>query len=254
MIFDLVVFIGFVSQQLFWNGLSNVAVSYATCVGCATATMLTYISDRVVDSKVDVQTEVHKRVLHNWRPRVLVILCFYVASAMLNFRLLALTMACIPLYLTYSIGVFGFTVKDLQVPAVKNMFVAFVWTVWFLGVPGTLPPSDSLDLAVCWTYFRFVFQMVVIQDFKDTESDRRKNVLTLPVVYGERNTVRILLANAWLTFAESCIVFHSVPLGVSSLALVAILHTVDLSNATRATQTCLFLQIFPGLVQGLLHA
>ncbi len=98
--------------------------------------------------------------------------------------------------LDYSIPLFGFRFKD--VPLIKTFFAPTIVTASVLGLPWLHLRAGSIDNAALaltalrsWSFLMF---NMIICDLRDREGDEAWHIRSLPVVLGDRNTRRLLLA------------------------------------------------------------
>ncbi|HEV7231846.1 MAG TPA: UbiA family prenyltransferase [Bacteroidia bacterium] len=93
----------------------------------------------------------------------------------------------------------GKLIRLRDVPGLKIFLISLVLglTTVLLPVLACTSASNLFDTPVLFVFFRrmfFIFAITIPFDIRDSEYDRKNNVQTLPVVFGERASRRMALA------------------------------------------------------------
>jgi 4-hydroxybenzoate polyprenyltransferase len=139
---------------------------------------------------------------------------------------LALVLGGALVSLNYSIPLFGFRFKD--VPLLMTFFAPSIVTASVLGLPWLQLPAGSVNNGVLvltalrsWSFLMF---NMIICDLRDREGDEACHIRSLPVMLGDRNTRRLLLA---------------LLIGIEALALSALALASEPHRSTWAVMSLL---------------
>ncbi len=128
-----------------------------------------------------------------------------------------------------------------EIPAMKNVTVGFAWAILLAllpvymnhGVPG------SKTVVTFVLFFMWGVMASLLPDIRDRKGDESAGVRTIPVIYGETGTRRILSAVLFLL---------GVPLIIYSAVCLPLSVTVLLTAAYLYSNLCVYLSGRPGLI------
>ena len=224
----------FLFREIIYNGhlqsLSAVGVVYVSSLllGFAVSIPLLvivyllfqpiYLFDRYRDVDIDEQTNqarsLHLRFYRNRIPALVIFLLILLSALVFVFSNVFMFI------LSAIIVVFGFLYplffKELTriIPLFKNLYVALVFAL-LVFVPHVFYDNSFMaNPLLIFLFFYILLEGIIMQsilDYKDIESDRERNLKTLPVMVGLKKSKKIVL-------------------GLSTLLLIVSISTVYLFN------------------------
>jgi len=177
-----------------------------------------YSLDKIADLDKDVlNVPERKRFLYSRKKMIFALaITAYLAAATMAFidNPIALPLIFLPFLANafYGTKLVPWLPRLKDIPVMKNVVVAVTWALITTLLPGShISGWPNLQIALVF-YFLLVktFIDTVLYDIRDVVGDRASGVRTMPVLFGERQTVVILLAlNStllpWLAFSEYAI-------------------------------------------------
>lgn len=162
-------------HQTFWCGvMCDSAISIAEVVGSVSACACTYTLDRVLGARVD---GFRNAEYASWFTTLfLPFACALVAAVCAEPWLLGRCVMFIPFAYVYTTG----RIKHLF-PCAKNVYVATMWTLWFIGAT-----RARQDPGVALAHTLWMTLTSCVCDVKDREQDRRNGITTLPTLLHHR--------------------------------------------------------------------
>ena len=134
---------------------------------------------------------------------------------------------------SFTILIFGllygsyFKLLTKKIVAFKNIYVSFVWAllVVFLFYYYSYPLTSSALLITTFIFVK-IFIIQILFDVRDVEGDRKKGLLTVPVVMGNQKEFNLLKNLNGATMLMICygLYFHLIPI-FSFAILLAILYS-----------------------------
>ena len=97
-----------------------------------------------------------------------------------------------------------------EIPYLKIFLISIIWsvaTVWLPVIQQGVLLTDSNTWLVFVERLIFLFALAIMFDVRDIESDKRKNLKTLPVLIGKQNSV-LLSILLLLLFLSICMVHY----------------------------------------------
>jgi 4-hydroxybenzoate polyprenyltransferase len=137
----------------------------------------------------------------------LVIVLFYVKTAILYLL--------VPLAVLSFLYSFPFPGKQkhnfrlLNITGMKTLLIALVWTGATVLIPVLFAdtPFDRLQIILLFAErFTFIFAIAIPFDIRDMETDSLASIRTIPIVYGEKNALKI--SNVALLLSLLIALFH----------------------------------------------
>lgn len=92
-------------------------------------------------------------------------------------------------------GVVGF-LSLRRIPFVKTFLVALVWSLVTVIVPLTGNSGGISAGKISWIFIErllLIFPLAMLFDIRDTDSDRKDGIRTIPVVFGEKMTRKLVV-------------------------------------------------------------
>jgi 4-hydroxybenzoate polyprenyltransferase len=157
-------------------------LTFGSSVGTAAACVGVYVYDRLVPSPEDAinQTGLHTRFRASGAAKLVFFGTLFAAAAWMHPTLLVRAAGFVPFAWLYSTCALApFRVKTCFL-ASKNLFVAAMWTLWFLGA------STDRDVHLTTLYARHMFLSNVMMDMKDIRGDAAAGIPTIPAIFGEK--------------------------------------------------------------------
>ena len=168
-----------------------------------------YLYNRFKEYKVDFLTNPerteHIKKYVKYIPFIIFLMTFSAIVMVVYFnKISALILGLLLLILGLFYSLFFKKITE-KIIAFKSLFVSLIWAslVIFLALYYSLPLTFALVLIFVFVFLRFIISTTFF-DFKDMESDKKENLLTLPVIFGEkklRNTLGIVAILATIPIA-----------------------------------------------------
>lgn len=76
-----------------------------------------------------------------------------------------------------------------QIPLIKPLYIATLWTTGIIILPDL--QINDFDLSTTISYMTSIYAISNEMDIKDIEEDKKNNIKTLPVVFGEKKSKNI---------------------------------------------------------------
>ncbi len=143
-----------------------------------------------------------------------------------------------------------------EVPLAKIFIISFVWSATSILLPVIQAEikMDAVRLSILIVErFLFVFAITVPFDIRDMQSDKKMNVVTLPLLVGERGAIRIANAALFAFMVITLLHYFEYPMMSIALILSALISLFVLNNKKVRANTHYHYGILDGMMilQGL---
>lgn len=235
----------FSAQYMFWTSAIGKPVQPFEMASSCLACLATYTFDRIASRHGDGRGSFRDLHSNAQAKRFLVLqICLFLLACAHAPRVAANTLVALPFGVAYSAS--SIPTKRLFLGS-KNVYVVFMWTAWFFGASGAMPPSLKHEWNVVLLYSAHMFLSNVVMDVKDIEQDRINNIPTLPAFMGKERTntfVRVYV------FGLMIVSYHVLKpsLAIAYAVQSGVLYAVDLAKGEQATAFVVSLMMLPQLV------